>query len=465
MTISFTREPVTPSKTASDLHASAGNAFTSCAHLFVAMSCESPLDPPTRHTLEGTSEVVIGRGPRRTAVRSNDAGRSRLTLTLADRHVSSEHARVVRHENGWMFEDLDSKNGSFVNGRPARGSLLADGDYWQVGHTVGLFRAALPTPACAPLDLEATARVPVLSTLIPRLARELDILAKAAMSRVPILLLSETGTGKELLARAVHALSARSGAFVPVNCGGLPVSLVESVLFGHQRGAFTGAVSDHDGLFRAANSGTILLDEVGDIPLAAQAAILRTLQEGELLPVGATRPVRVDVRIVSATHRNLEAGVAEGTFREDLLARLSGFTFCMPPLRERREDIGLLVSVILRSIMAARGGSPSLTPEAGLLLLRHDWPRNVRELEHCLARAVSLADEGRLEREHLPPEVRNGAVPAPRSTTDDRREQLLRLLKEGGGNVALVAQRMSTSRSQVHRWMKRFGIDPGTFRG
>jgi len=356
-----------------------------------------------------------------------------------------------------MFEDLGSKNGSFVNGAPARTVLLGDADRLQVGHTLLIFRAALPTPAHAPLDLEATARVPALATLIPGLARELDVLAKAAASNVPLLMVSETGTGKELLAHAVHALSRRAGAFVPVNCGGLPATLVESVLFGHKRGAFSGAIADHVGLIRAASGGTLLLDEVGDMSSAAQSAVLRTLQDGEVLPVGATQPTHVDVRVISATHRDLEARVAGGTFREDLLARLSGFAFRLPPLRERREDIGLLLGVLLRAI-AAEHTAPVFSPEAGAALLRHSWPRNVRELEKCLAHAAALATNGRVDVEHLPRAVRDGIAPPRRSPDDELRDRLVSLLRDGSGNVSFVAEAMRTSRTQVHRLMKRFGI-------
>jgi transcriptional regulator with GAF, ATPase, and Fis domain len=362
------------------------------------------------------------------------------------------------------LEDLGSKNGSLVNGSQKRSVVLADGDWLQVGHTLLVFRAALPTRLNAPVDLVATLRVPALATLIPRLAAQLDKLSLAAVSAVPVLLISETGTGKELLARAVHALSGRVGDFVAVNCGGLPATLVESVLFGHKRGAFSGAVADQPGLFRAANGGTLLLDEVGDLPPPAQAVILRALQDGEVLPVGATQPTHVDVRVVAATHRDLEACVAAGTFREDLLARLSGFTFRLPSLRERREDMGLLIGALLRPVAQSQGYAPALSPEAGMALLRHPWPRNVRELEKCLSHAVALAGGGRIEVEHLPEGVRNGEIPARRSSDDELRERLLTLLRDNDGNVSLVAAALHTSRSQVHRWMKRFGMVADTFR-
>ncbi|HLK37942.1 MAG TPA: sigma 54-interacting transcriptional regulator, partial [Polyangiaceae bacterium] len=177
-----------------------------------------------------------------------------------------------------------------------------------------------------------------------------------------------------------------------------------------------------------------------------------------------TQPVRVDVRIVSATHRDLEALVAEGTFREDLYARLSGFTFRLPPLRERREDIGLLVGVILRAITAETGRDPALSPEAGTQLFRHLWRRNVRELAKCIAHAQALAGDGRIEVEHLPQEVREGAPRTGASSEDAVRERLLAIVRESGGNVSTAAKAFNTSRSQVHRWLKRFGIDPRAYR-
>jgi transcriptional regulator of acetoin/glycerol metabolism len=445
---------------------SASAAFTPRAHLFVAMSCASPLDAPSRHVLDGVDEVHIGRGASRAARRIAEAGARRLAITLADHHVSSAHARVVRREGGYVLEDLGSKNGSFVNGTRDQATPLADGDLLQIGQTLLLFRAALPTAPDTPADMEAAARVPSLGTLLPRLARELDALASIATSDVPVLLVSETGTGKEVLARAVHALSKREGDFVPVNCGGLPSTLVESTLFGHKRGAFSGAASDHPGLLRAANGGTLLLDEIGDMPLAVQCAVLRALQEGEVYPVGSTSPVHVDARVIAATHHDLEALVARGGFREDLLARLSGFVFRLPPLRERREDIGLIASALLRRI-AAPGRAPSLSPEAGTLLFRHAWPRNVRELEKCLAQATALAAGGRIETSHLPAAVREGiawtAEPRPASP-DEMQARVVALLEKSRGNVTFAAEAMRTSRAQVHRWIKRFAIDLDAFR-
>jgi transcriptional regulator with PAS, ATPase and Fis domain len=451
--------------TASDSRRGQEERATPCAHLFVAICCGTPLDAPSRHSLAGIAEVRIGRGPARSAIRGDDADRGKLSLTLADPRASSAHARLFLRDGGWRVEDFASKNGLFVNGIKVDASDMADGDVLQIGQTLLIFRAAMLTQVGATLDVEATARVPVLSTLIPTLAHKLDVLAAVATSDVPMLLCSETGTGKELLAHAVHALSRRGGLFVPVNCGSLQAALAESMLFGHRRGAFTGAASDHQGLFHAANAGTLFLDEVGDMPCAVQASMLRALHDGEILPVGATHPVHVDARVVSATHRDLESFVADGRFREDLLARLSGFVFRLPPLRERREDIGAFTRVILGGIAQKNGSVPALTPEVGMLLLNDPWPRNARELEKCLTHAAVLAGQGPIEVAHLPQTVTSGREGRPTFSSEDRiHARLVDLLTASAGNVSAVADAMNTSRSQVHRWMKRFAVQAAAFR-
>ncbi len=197
---------------------------------------------------------------------------------------------------------------------------------------------------------------------------------------------------------------------------------------------------------RGGDRGTLLLDEIGDLPLAAQAAMLRVLEEEEVLAVGAARPVKVDLRVVSATHRDLDALVAEERFRPDLLARLSGYVCALPPLRERREDFSLFVAALLTRLAPA---GATFTPEAVRALLRYEWPLNVRELEKCLASAVALAGGARIDLEHLPSAVRS---------------ELIALLRRHGGNVTAVARAMGKARTQVQRWLRRFGIDPLSFR-
>jgi transcriptional regulator with GAF, ATPase, and Fis domain len=307
------------------------------------------------------------------------------------------------------------------------------------------------------------------------------ILERVAPSSVPTLLLGETGTGKEVFARRLHALSRRPGAFVAVNCGALPGELIEAELFGARRGAFSGAVSERPGLVRAAAGGTLFLDEVGDLPLPSQAALLRVLQEKEVVPVGGTEPVAVDFRLVAATHRDLDAMVKRGSYRADLRARLAGVTLTLPPLRERREDLGLL----LRGFAADQGRIVRLSVPAARMLLSALFPGNVRELqravEGALARAAGTGDPTGpvvLEPEHFPDlaqpsgddEDEDGGTddaldPPPGSAPDDELgRQLLALLQEHKGNVSAVARVLGKKRMQVYRWVTRYGLDPERFR-
>jgi transcriptional regulator with GAF, ATPase, and Fis domain len=302
-----------------------------------------------------------------------------------------------------------------------------------------------------------------------------------------VLLLGESGSGKELLAHAVHTLSNRPGPFVAVNCGGLSASLLESQLFGHTKGSFTGAARDEPGMIRSADRGTIFLDEIGDLPLPAQAALLRVLQEREVVPVGGTRPIKVDLRVVAATHRPLEQMAARGTFRADLLARLSGYRHRLVPLSWRLEDFGLLTGELLRRMELPSAGALRISSAAGRSLLGRPWPLNIRELQQCLAMAATLAENGVIETSHLPEPAREEAAPgqdgvsetsqlpgparkAARSRLskpDDEealRLHLVALLEKHQGKVSSVARDLGKARMQVHRWMQRFGIDPSTFR-
>jgi two-component system response regulator FlrC len=221
----------------------------------------------------------------------------------------------------------------------------------------------------------------------------LTLAERIAASDIPVLLEGPTGTGKEVLARFVHRLSARaSGAFVAVNCAAMPEAMLEALLFGHRKGAFTGAAEAGEGLFRAADGGTLLLDEIGELPLALQSKMLRALQEGEVLPLGATRPVKVDVRVVAATNRHLAAEVEAGRFREDLLYRLNVFPLRLPALRDRPGDIAALAFAMLLRHAPAPGRPGWIDPEALALLEGHAWPGNVRELENVMRRAILLAN-------------------------------------------------------------------------
>jgi transcriptional regulator with PAS, ATPase and Fis domain len=436
------------------------------AHLFVSLDCDRPSAGSARHSLANVDSVRIGRGPDRAFQRSYEGDGRVLSVFLPDPRVSSRHARLVRRGGSIFVEDVASRNGTRVNDAKVTGAReLADGDVVQVGHTLLRYRAAFSSPLGETADVDSASfgEHAVLATLDPHLARRVARLERIARSSSPVLVLGETGTGKERLARAIHRLSCREGAFAAFNCGALPAALVESQLFGHVRGSFSGATGDAVGWIRSADGGTMLLDEIGDLGIAAQVALLRALQEHEVVPVGATKPVKVDLRVVAATHRPLEQLVSRGTFRSDLFARLAGFTFILPPVRERVEDLGLFIAAF------AEKAPIRMTPAAGRALLSHGWPHNVRELFQVLESAAALAERRAIDLCDLPPYVAEGSprpssAPPPAAAEDPLREQLLASLARHGGNISRVAQDFGKARTQVQRWMRRFAIEAGSFR-
>jgi DNA-binding NtrC family response regulator len=431
-------------------------------HLVLALECDRPMAGPARHVLTGVDEVLLGRGAARTVVREP----GHLVVSVPDARLSSRHARLVRRDGGWSVEDLDSRNGVHRHGVRVARAELVDGDLLTLGHTLFLFRAALPTHAAHPADLDAAAlESPAvgLDTLLPALANDFTALAQMAVASLPLLLEGETGTGKEVLARAVHQLTGRRGDLVAINCGALPPTLVESELFGHVRGAFSGAVAERAGLIRAADRGTLFLDEVGELPLPAQVALLRVLQEREVVPVGGQRPIPVDFALVAATNRPLERSIAGGQFRADLFARLAGFRLRLPPLRERREDLALL----MRALLALHGRADArFTPAAALALFAHPWPLNVRELQHALVGALARARDGHIDLVHLPSELwqPRAATSATPADSEELRARLTTLMTEHSGNIAEVARVLGKGRTQIHRWLERYGLDPERFR-
>ena len=433
--------------------------------LFLVLESHQPLASPVRIALDGLDEIGFGRGTARSLDLARDGAVRRLTVRLADPWLSTRHARVTRVMGRWMLEDLGSKNGCVVDGVRQARAELTDGQILELGHTLFVFRDHLACAPDAPRILEASAAD--LATLVPALGDSFAQLAPITRSGVSVIIEGETGTGKEVLARAIHAGSGRPGDFVAVNCGALPRELVEGELFGHRRGAFSGAIDDRPGLIRAADRGTLLLDEIGDLPLASQAALLRVLQEREVRPLGTTRPVPVDLRVIAATHRPLDRMVEQGTFRADLLARLAGHRVALPPLCARREDLGLLLGALLRATAAERAATVELHPHAARALLRYGWPGNVRELEKCLTKALVLAQGQRIELDHLPEPVQralDGGACAKQDEDEARRAELVDLLREHAGNVTTVARVMGKARMQVQRWMKHHAIDAAAFR-
>jgi DNA-binding NtrC family response regulator len=308
------------------------------------------------------------------------------------------------------------------------------------------------------------------------------LLEKAAGLDITVLLLGETGTGKELAARAVHYHSARrERRFVPVNCGALPADLVESELFGHARGAFTGAAAAKPGLFEEAEGGTLFLDEVGELPLASQVKLNRALQEREIRRVGDNQPVKVDVRVIAATHRDLREEARAGRFREDLFYRLHVFPVTLPPLRDRIEDVPLLAGHFLQKhARALRREVAGIETEALERLCGYGWPGNVRELENAIERAVAVSSGERIATADLPAEI----AAAPRVAAIDpaalaklpyreaveqardriSREYLVALLAEFGGNVTRAAERAGLERESLHRLLRKHGIRSEDFK-
>src|SRR5688572_3602504 len=437
--------------------------------LYVVFFCDNPRELPSRHSLSRLDSVAIGRGRDRTAQR--DVGQGTLELTLPDAWTSSRHAGLVRSGTSWHVEDRGSRNGVRLNGQLVGSARLNDGDLIELGHTLLYYRQEggrlLGHEGLDYFPLDPGEDRPGLLTLSGELSREMAKAWDLAGSELPLLIQGESGTGKEVLARALAERSSRRGLFVGVNCAAIPPSLVESELFGHVKGAFTGADSNHEGLIRSANRGTLFLDEIGDLELGAQAALLRVLQEREVRPVGSARAVPVDVRLLSATHRDLDGLVEKGAFRADLLSRLAGFRLRLPPLRQRREDIGLIVSRLGRARSAERGADLRFEPDAARRLFRYHWPLNIRELENCLRAASVLARGEPIADEHLSEQLRRQAPEPSRKLTPGlsapqqaQRDELIALFREHRGNVSAVARHLGKARTQVQRWLRRYQLDP-----
>ena len=297
--------------------------------------------------------------------------------------------------------------------------------------------------------------------------RIFDLIESAAQSEAPVLIMGESGTGKELAARAIHKLGPRSkGPFVTFNCAAFNEGLLESELFGHVRGAFTGAVSQRTGRFEAGHHGDIFLDEIGDLPLNTQVKLLRALQEKVIERVGDTTPVPVDVRIISATNKDLKAMMADGRFREDLYYRIGVIPIRLPPLRERRDDIPLLVETFIKRIAIRSGKNiTGISPKALEQLVNYSWPGNIRELINAVEFAFVLCRRGQIQPDHLPQEITNAVVCAPvkgssRNSNDQvqQKQEILNALEQTGGRKAEAANLLGISRVALWKRMKKYGL-------
>jgi transcriptional regulator with PAS, ATPase and Fis domain len=384
-------------------------------------------------------------------------------VVLSGVEASREHALIRRDGPLSVLRDLGSRNGTFRNGVRVDHAPLAPGDVLKLGEWVAVV-VQLQSERPAHYDLQ-----PVAAGFHagPALRAVLEPVQRAAKSDLSIVVVGETGTGKELVARAIHAWSGRSGPLIAVNCAALPAALAEAQLFGHRRGAFTGAEHASPGHFRAAEGGTLLLDELTDLPSEVQAKVLRVLEQREVLPLGESRPVPIDVRVVAAAQEPVTRAVAERRFRADLWARLDGLSVELPPLRARIEDVPLLFQRLLRESLKD-AAVPAIEPQLIEALCLYDWPFNVRELRQLAQRLLVLhAGEAMLRRKHLPrgmqprdpdknaagvPDARPPAEPASDAQRRERDlEALLQALREHKGNVARAAAAAAISRPRAYR--------------
>ncbi len=400
-------------------------------------------------------------------------------VELASGETSRRHAEIRREGPLWIARDLGSRNGSFVNGRRIENAPLSLGDLLRFGDSIGVV-----IPWAEPTGAVFESFAPGLYCG-PALRPALELARRAAPSGLPVIVEGETGTGKEGLCRAIHAWSGRKGGFFAVNCGAIPEALAEGELFGYRKGAFTGAERSHLGYFRAADGGTLLLDEIVELPLALQTKLLRVLEQREVVPLGESAPLAVDVRIVVAAQDALEQAVKERRFRADLYARLNGVSIRLPSLRERIEEIPFLVS---RLYQAEAGQSPQIEARAMERLCLYDWPFNLRELDLLVKRLLVLHPDGQVRKADLPEAIRSAErhrpdaalpvatesakAPRPRSPEDRqaRDEQdlaaLVEALRGARGNVVRAAEAAGMTRQRAYRLMgQRDDIKLGELRG
>jgi transcriptional regulator with PAS, ATPase and Fis domain len=435
------------------------------AYLLLVLEADDPLSGGARFALDGQDEVTIGRGGKgrpRECKRLREGGKNVLAIEAGSPFLSREHARFRREGASWSVEETRSENGVLVNWeRISETRELQPGDVVCIGRLYFMFHVAeiehLPDRDAKQAGSEMAGMVSIVPEIESRLA---DLGHEVSMQRsLTVTIVGENGTGKEVTAKAIHSLSQRTGPYKGVHCGAISKDLIYSELFGHERGAFTGA-ERFIGALRSADKGTLLLDEIVEAPKEVQIALLRVLEERKVTPVGSVQSYPVDLLLVAAAQQPLAEAVSEGTFRQDLRGRLEDFTLMLWPLRERIGDLGVLVADLLRHAGVTEADKPRFSSGAVMRLFRHDWPMNIRELAKALARAWSHAQDGEMREDRFPP-------PAQKTKEADSewvKHQLIGQLRVAKGNIAEVARKMNCNRSVVHFHMKRFGLDPNTFR-
>lgn len=398
-------------------------------------------------------------------------GRSReCEVSIDDASVSRRHARLVLGPT-WTVEDLGSSNGTRVAGQALKPNVptqLRPGDLLEVGSARVLFDAPVavrPSPDATPPRSPARGAHPTTT-----LGGALRFVELAAPTPLPVLLVGETGVGKEVAAQTLQRLGPRAtGPFIRVNCAALTEALVDSELFGHEKGAFTGAQQVKRGLIEAADRGTLFLDEVGELPLGTQAKLLRVIESGEVTRVGSVAPLSVDVRVIAATNRDLVAEVERGRFRRDLLFRLNAVTITIPPLRDRKDEIPLLAESFAAEASRRLGKAPVvIAPDGMARLVSYAWPGNVRELRHVIERAVFLFQADPIGLEHLPAELagaapvaaapRSAPHPASSSAPADERQRILDALAQAAGHQGRAAEILGISRRTLADRLDDLGV-------
>ena len=430
------------------------------AVLLMLGTAESPGLPAARRFALVRDGLEIGRRP------SDEAESQGAALALVDPLVSSRHARLSRRAAGeYVVEDLGSKNGTFVdNTRIEAQTRLRNGSLLFFGNHAAVFRM-VSTLELDAIKAELVAPLGPVATASPVLALACDRLRRLAGADGEILLLGETGVGKEVYARAVHQLSQRRGRFMAINCGAIPRELVESELFGYRQGAHSTAHQAKAGLIEEAEGGTLFLDEIGEMTQEAQIKLLRFLQDRELTPLGSTRPRKIDVRIIAATNRTGSTSKTPGGLRDDIIGRLGAAPLHLPPLRSRIEDLGALAAYFLRASSTRAFEQPAFRA-----LALYDWPLNIRELEKIVSTAAVLTGGTRpISLRDLPEPIARAATaaaPAARRApgSSPTPAQLEELLRRYNGNVADVSRELGKHRAAVWRWMKKWGIGVEKYR-